>query len=419
MADVRLSGMPVAAQCLHDVSAHFSHLGLMQSFSSSVSHVAGLISRRTLLPEGLTEAAVQFRDGHIAACDANPTRGMIDCGDLLVLPGIVDLHGDAFERAVMPRPGVAFPYETALADVDGQLLANGITTEFHGVTYSWEGGLRGHAYAQRMLDTLDAMRPHLGAQHLMHLRFELHHADGVADALAWMDAGRVHFLSFNDHLPGMREKLGDARKLAQYADRAECDINTFLARLNAAAVNATRLAEVTGTLARAAQQRGICMASHDEPDIATRNTFHAHGCTVTEFPLTEDVAQAARAHGGHIVFGAPNIVRGGSHNGAPDATAMVAAGLGTVLASDYYYPALLAAPFKLAERGVVPLVEGWALVAANPAEAAGLTDRGALATGLRADAIVVDDRRPGLPRVVAAVVGGRLRHAAGQLPLIG
>ena len=391
----------------------------MQSFSSSVGHVAGLISRRTLLPGGVAEAAVQFRDGQIASCDANPTRGMIDCGDLLVLPGIVDLHGDAFERAVMPRPGVAFPYETALADVDGQLLASGITTEFHGVTYSWEGGLRGRAYALRMLDTLDAMRPHLGAQHLMHLRFELHHADGVADALAWMEAGRVHFLSFNDHLPGMRDKLGDARKLAQYADRAECDIDTFLARLHAAAVNATRLAEVTGTLARAAQQRGICMASHDEPDIATRNTFHAHGCTVTEFPLTEEVAQAARAHGGHIVFGAPNVVRGGSHNGAPNAAAMVAAGLGTVLASDYYYPALLAAPFKLAERGVVPLAEAWALVAANPAEAAGLADRGVLATGLRADAIVVDDRRPGLPRVVAAVVGGRLRHAAGQLPLIG
>jgi len=419
MTDAKTVGTPLAAQCLHNVPASLSQVGPMQSFSSSVGHVAGLVSRRILLADGLVEAAVQFRDGCIAACDGNPTRGMIDCGDLLVLPGIVDLHGDAFERAVMPRPGVAFPYDTALADVDGQLLANGITTEFHGVTYSWEGGLRGHAYALRMLDTLDAMRPHLGAQHLMHLRFELHHADGVADALAWMHAGRVHFLSFNDHLPMMRGKLSDARKLAQYADRAECDIDTFLERLNAAAVNVGKLDAVTGTLARAAQQRGICMASHDEPDVATRNAFHAHGCTVTEFPLTEAVAHAARAHGGHIVFGAPNVVRGGSHNGAPDATAMVAAGVGTVLASDYYYPALLAAPFKLVERGVAPLAQAWALVAANPADAAGLADRGTLATGLRADVIVVDDRRPGLPRVVAAVVGGRLRHATGHLPLIG
>lgn len=391
----------------------------MQSFSSSVGHIAGMFSRRTLLADGLAEAAVQFRDGRIAACDAQPTRGMLDCGNLLVLPGIVDVHGDAFERAVMPRPGVAFPCETALADVDGQLLANGITTELHGVTYSWEGGLRGRAYAVRMLDALDAMRPHLGAQHLMHLRFELHHADGVADALAWMKAGRVHFLSFNEHLPLMRNKLGDARKLAQYAERAECDVDTFLARLNAADLPADQLHEVTRVLAEAARQHGIRMASHDEPDIATRNAYHAHGCTVTEFPLTEAVARAAHAHGGHIVFGAPNVVRGGSHNGAPDAAAMVAAGLGTVLASDYYYPALLAAPFKLAERGIVPLAQAWALVAANPAEAAGLCDRGQLATGLRADAIVVDDSRPGLPRVVAAVVGGRLRHATGQLPLIG
>ncbi|WP_426397172.1 alpha-D-ribose 1-methylphosphonate 5-triphosphate diphosphatase [Ralstonia sp. R-29] len=393
----------------------------MQSFSSSVGHIAGLVSRRTLLADSLAEAAVQFREGQIgriAAGDAGPTRGMLDCGDLLVLPGIVDLHGDAFERAVMPRPGVAFPYETALADVDAQLLASGITTEFHGVTYSWEGGLRGHAYAVRMLDTLDAMRPHLGAEHLMHLRFELHHADGLADALAWMHAGRVHFLSFNDHLPMMRNKLGDARKLAQYADRAECDVDTFLARLHAAAVHTDKLDAVTSTLAQAARQRGIRMASHDEPDVATRSAFHAHGCTVTEFPLTEAVARAARAHGAHTVFGAPNVVRGGSHNGAPDAAAMVASGLGTVLASDYYYPALLAAPFKLAERGIAPLAQAWALVAANPAEAAGLADRGRLASGLRADAIVVDDRRPGLPRVVAAVVGGRLRHATAHLPLI-
>src|SRR3546814_3615179 len=86
-------------------------------------------------------------------------------GDLLVLPGIVDLHGDAFERAVMPRPGVTFPYDAALHDVDRQLLANGITTEFHGVTLSWEGGLRGEPYAERMFESLARMRAALGARH--------------------------------------------------------------------------------------------------------------------------------------------------------------------------------------------------------------------------------------------------------------
>jgi alpha-D-ribose 1-methylphosphonate 5-triphosphate diphosphatase len=57
-------------------------------------------------------------------------------------------------------------------------------------------------------------------------------------------------------------------------------------------------------------------------------------------------------------------------------------------------------------------------VSANPARAAGLADRGALAPGLRADAIIVDDRQPGLPRVVATVVGGRLRYATTQLATV-
>ncbi len=64
------------------------------------------------------------------------------------------------------------------------------------------------------------------------------------------------------------------------------------------------------------------------------------------------------------------------------------------------------------------LPQAWALVSANPARAAGLADRGALAPGLRADAIIVDDRQPGLPRVVATVVGGRLRYATTQLATV-
>ena len=99
-----------------------------------------------------------------------------------MLPGIVDLHGDAFERAVMPRPGVTFPYDSALFDVDRQLLANGITTEFHGLTLSWEGGLRGEAYAERMFDSLERMREALGARHCVHLRFGTHHVGGVETA---------------------------------------------------------------------------------------------------------------------------------------------------------------------------------------------------------------------------------------------
>src|SRR5260221_3527562 len=64
-----------------------------------------------------------------------PARRRFDADGLIVLPGIVDIHGDAFERQMMPRPGVDFAMDIALLDSDRQALANGITTVFHGLTW--------------------------------------------------------------------------------------------------------------------------------------------------------------------------------------------------------------------------------------------------------------------------------------------
>jgi alpha-D-ribose 1-methylphosphonate 5-triphosphate diphosphatase len=78
-----------------------------------------------------------------------------------------------------------------------------------------------------------------------------------------------------------------------------------------------------------------------------------------------------------------------------------------VLSSDYYYPCLLRAAFTLAGRGVLGLPAAWDLVSANPAAAAGLADRGAIAPGRRADVLLVD---PEGGRLVATIAGGRLAH---------
>jgi len=375
--------------------------------------LAGISGNRVLTPAGLGGSHLVFRDGRIGDPGTAPAVGgaWLDAGDLLVLPGIVDLHGDAFERAVMPRPGVTFPYDAALHDVDRQLLANGITTEFHGVTLSWEGGLRGEPYAERMFECLERMRGALGARHHVHLRFETHHVDGVGIAQQWIRAGRVQFLALNDHLPGMARRLGDDRKLLQYADRAECDLDTFQARIRQAMAAADDVGDAMRELARSAREAGLSVASHDDPDAATRRYYHQLGCRVAEFPLTAEAARVARDLGDAIVFGAPNVVRGRSHTNAPNAAEMVRAGLCDILTSDYYYPAPLAAALRLADQGILPLPQAWRLVSANPARAAGLADRGTLAAGQAADAIVVDDSLPGLPRVCAAIVGGVLRHA--------
>ena len=119
----------------------------------------------------------------------------------------------------------------------------------------------------------------------------------------------------------------------------------------------------------------------------------------------------AASQGDHVVLGAPNVVRGGSHTGCIDATEMVGRGLCSVLASDYYYPAPLLAAFALATRGVLPLAQAWTLVSQTPAAAVGLADRGTIAAGRRADLIIVE-ASDGQPRVVATIVAGRVVYLA-------
>ncbi|SUY28006.1 phosphonate metabolism protein PhnM [Burkholderia oklahomensis] len=385
------------------------------------SRLAGILGRRVLTRSGVEAACVAFAGERIADVHAPndgdapaSAAGYLDAGDLLVLPGIVDLHGDAFERVVMPRPNVSFDYRHALYDTDRQLLANGITTEFHGVTLSWEGGLRGAAYAERMFDALTRHRDVLGAHHCIHLRFEAHNVADVPLACDWIRAGRVHFVALNNHLPEMVKRLSNERKLQQYADRAQCDVETFRERVRAAQAVADAVPASVAELVRVALDAGLSVASHDDPSPAARRHHHALGCRIGEFPLTVETAMAARELGNAVVFGAPNVVRGGSHMNAPGAADMVKAGLCDVLASDYYYPAPIAAAFELDARGVLPLAHAWRLISANPARAAGLDDRGELGKGLRADAIVVDDSLPGLPRVCAAIVGGRVAYSTGQ-----
>ena len=75
---------------------------------------------------------------------------------------------------------------------------------------------------------------------------------------------------------------------------------------------------------------------------------------------------------------------------------------------DAYIRARLEKP-ELAEF-VLPLAKAWNLISAAPARAAGLSDRGILAEGYRADILLVDDALPLRPRIVAVIAAGRLVH---------
>ena len=373
-----------------------------------------VVGGKTLLPQGFEQDAVIVIENGIIAEVTGEAGGasIIDAEGLYVLPGIVDLHGDAFERQIMPRPGVHFDLQLALADTDRQLVANGITTAYHGVTYSWEPGLRGRDTIVGLMTALDEARPYLACDTKLHLRYETYNLDGEVDALAWLAVGRVALLAFNDHTPDMQRKQDDPREMMTLLQRTRLSADEFGALLARVALRADSVEASIRRLAAAAVAAGVPQASHDDPTPATRQWFQDIRCEISEFPMTRETAALARTFGNPVVFGAPNVVRGGSHQRrAVTAADMVAAGLCTVLASDYYYPAMLPAAFRLAKDGVCSLADAWALISTNPADAAGLKDRGRLAPGLRADVVLVEAAGPRSPRALATIVAGKTVYA--------
>ncbi len=358
----------------------------------------------------LVDAALDIDGGHIADFGTETAPGRcLDARGLTVLPGIVDIHGDAFERQVMPRPGVGFAMPIALKDSDRQVVSNGITTVYHGVTASWEPGLRSIDNTRAILDALEALRDELAADTRLHLRFEAYNLDTEAETIDWLATRRVAMLGFNDHMPSPHAPPR-TRKLAQMAERAGLALEDFTALIERLQARADEVRPATERLAAAARASGVPMLSHDDTSPDHRAAFRALGCRVAEFPTNAETAHAAAASGDDIVLGAPNVVRGGSHIGWINAADMIGRGLCTVLASDYYYPAPLIAAFRLVADGVAPLARAWDYVAQGPARAATLDDRGRLETGKRADVILVDADDLRHPSVVATITNGRLVH---------
>lgn len=401
-----------------------------------------LLCDRLLTPEGLGDGCLVVADGRIASLDAMPPQGALvfDCRGLLVAPALVDVHGDAFERQVAPRPGVHFPIDAAVLDTDRQLAANGIATAYHALTLSWEPGLRSVAQGETFVAALERLAKRCAVEHRVQLRWETFEPAAIPLIERALSGPRTPSVAFNDHVsmtmrpPGIRvqDRAPDCDPGRPFADLTAPD---FLVRIAPTAARSgltpeayrDRLADVwsrrgavaghIAQVAAMAARAGAPMLSHDDNWPEVRAFYRGFGARISEFPMTVETARAARAAGDAIVFGAPNAVRGGSHLGSPSTAEMVAEGLCDMLASDYFYPAMLAAVARLVADGVADLPAAWALVSEAPARASGLTDRGRLEPGLRADIVAVDWPEGGMPAVRATLVAGRIAHLSGLAPV--
>jgi alpha-D-ribose 1-methylphosphonate 5-triphosphate diphosphatase len=101
-------------------------------------------------------------------------------------------------------------------------------------------------------------------------------------------------------------------------------------------------------------------------------------------------------------MGAPNLVQNGSLFGNLDTMSAIDSDVVDILCVDYHPPSLLAAAFVDTSE---PLHQRINRVTKNPAEPVGLSDRGRIERGARADVLIVDPDP--IPTVDTVFVEGR------------
>ncbi|WP_373050001.1 alpha-D-ribose 1-methylphosphonate 5-triphosphate diphosphatase [Thalassovita aquimarina] len=365
-----------------------------------------LCGAELLLRDGLMRADLGISGGRLTGTGMGRR---IDLSGFRVLPGIVDLHGDGFERHLAPRRGAMKDLSAGLASAEAELAANGITTAYLAQFWSWEGGMRGRDFALRFLRALRDYRG-TGTDLRAQLRFELFMLDDYGDFEATVAEYGVAYVVFNDHLPHDALNRGKRPpRLTGQALKGGRSPEAHLAMMKELHRHMTGVAPAVAGLAQRLGERGVALGSHDDDTAGLRRGWHKRGVTIAEFPETQAAAAEACGLGDAVVLGAPNVVRGGSHSGNASAADLVRDGLCDALASDYHYPAPRQAALILSQE--VGLEKAWALVSEGPARVLGLTDRGVLEADKRADLVVLD----GEGRIGATIAGGRVTYLSGAV----
>lgn len=370
---------------------------------------------RIVLEHEVVSGHVLVRDGKIADIARGPAPCLshvpvYECeGDYLV-PGLVELHTDNLEKHLLPRPKVLWPQpKSAFHAHDAQIVSAGITTVFDALAvgeYHDKGRI---AMLGEAVQALHACREQgsLRAEHLLHLRCEV--ADPRMQELFFpvSDEPSLHLISLMDHTPGQRQWRNTESYRTYYSqtvtwtDEEFCRMTAELqARRDACAD------DNAASIVAFCHQHHLPMASHDDTLPEHVNEALANGISICEFPTTEEAARYAAESGMTVLMGAPNIVRGGSHSGNVSAETVAAGGWLGALSSDYVPVSLIGAVFTLAQHGTMTLPEAMQLVTSRPAAAVGLTDRGRIAPGLRADLAVLH-MEDGIPLVRSVWREGR------------
>lgn len=323
-----------------------------------------------------------------------PERGEDMGGDLL-MPGLIELHTDHLEAHYVPRPKVFWDPVAAVVSYDGQLATSGITTVLDSLrVWREEGAEDVDGQAGILAEAISSARDAklLRAEHFLHLRCEIPMPSVVEEAEELVGRPDIRLMSLMDHTPGQRQ-FRDEGKLRDYyrgksggLTDAELDVMFERRFVYQKTYGETNMRAIVAL----AHSYDIPLASHD--DTTEENVADAirDRVSVAEFPTTMEAARGLHQAGIAVLMGAPNVVRGGSHSGNIAAVDLAREGLLDIMSSDYIPSSLLMAAMQLPMHvPAIDLAAAVRTVTKTAAEAVGLSDRGEIVAGKRADLIRV------------------------------
>ncbi|MTH53508.1 phosphonate metabolism protein PhnM [Bacillus mangrovi] len=340
---------------------------------------------------------------------------VLDANGGYVSPGFIDLHSDYIEHMAAPRPTSLMNFNLALKETEKELISHGITTMFHSLSlykyteYAYKP-VREAENVKKLMNLIEETHEssHL-VRHRFHARFEIDNLGEVENLKSYMNEQKVHLLSFMDHTPGQGQyrHLEIYRNTVKgYNDYSDDQIDQIIVKHQ---TKEKLTAEAIAELAELAAQNGIAVASHDDDSFEKLELVDSFGATISEFPITLDVAKEAKRRGLATIAGAPNVLLGGSHSGNLCAAEAIRENSIDILCSDYYPAAMLHSIFKLAQEDGMDLAEMVKLVTINPAKAVRMDGEiGSIREGKKADLLIIEKMEYDFPAITAVFVDGKL-----------
>jgi alpha-D-ribose 1-methylphosphonate 5-triphosphate diphosphatase len=348
---------------------------------------------RLIMSNEIIKGSLSVVNGRIDSIDSglSSTTGSIDFEGDFLMPGMIEIHTDNFERHLMPRPKVLWAAKPALIAHDAEIACAGITTVFDalGVGEADTESVRGQTWGTVLAALNEYTKENLlRADHYLHVRCELPAPNTIELFEPFHGHTRLALISLMDHTPGQRQWEDIEQARVYFTGKKGWSHEKFEDKVsNSAMLQDKFSAPHRQYFVDYSKRTGIHLASHDDTTEAHVQQAFNEGASLSEFPTTLAAARCAKNLGLLTVMGGPNVVRGGSHSGNVSATELAKQGLLDVLSSDYVPGSLLSAVARLVQEGVMSLPEAVATATIHPARATGLNDRGAIEIGFRADLV--------------------------------